>query len=163
MNIANGTYQSGGIITSTGTVEASRNVSFRAPTSITLLPGFEAKSASTFLAMIDNCVSAFEEAATFRTANSFSTSPSGSNTLRVFPNPFREIVTFDFSLKQSTAVSLHIFNMNGQLVHTLINQESKTAGNHQVNFTAYNLETGMYYATLRTPDQSLTKQLVLIK
>jgi len=163
MNIASGIYQSGGIITSTGTVEASSNVSFKAPNSITLLPGFEAKSSSIFLATIENCVSAFDEAATFRTANSFSNSPSGINTLQVFPNPFRETVTFAFSLAQPTAVSIHIFNMNGQLVHTLISQENKTAGNHQVDFTAYDMETGMYYATLRTPDQLLTKQLVLIK
>jgi len=41
--------------------------------------------------------------------------------IKVYPNPFTNYTNFEFNLKQSGKTSLKVYNLNGQLVNTLIN------------------------------------------
>jgi hypothetical protein len=48
-----------------------------------------------------------------------------------FPNPFNPETTIRYSLKEAGQVKINIFNMKGQMIRSLLN-ENKSAGNHRV-------------------------------
>ncbi|PID27023.1 MAG: hypothetical protein CR982_07555 [Candidatus Cloacimonadota bacterium] len=87
----------------------------------------------------------------------------GSTTLaQNYPNPFNPETTISFRNTMSGMVNLSVFNSNGELVKELLNSEMAT-GNHSVKFNALNLNAGVYFYTLTTPNASLTKKMVLVK
>ena len=79
-----------------------------------------------------------------------------------YPNPFNPTTTIQFSLNRTSDVTLEVFNITGQRVATLING-SLNAGSHQHTFDASNLSSGIYMYRLKTPEQMLTRQMILIK
>jgi hypothetical protein len=79
-----------------------------------------------------------------------------------FPNPFNPSTTISFRLAQSSLVRLQIFNLQGTLITTLID-EIRSEGSHRVNFNAMNLPTGAYIYRLETNHQNLYKTMMLIK
>jgi hypothetical protein len=78
-----------------------------------------------------------------------------------YPNPFKNETTIQFTLAQREKVTLTIFDMNGRVVKTLINNVSKDKGTHAVNFFSNALPPGMYYYTLNTEGYTQTKKMVL--
>jgi len=79
-----------------------------------------------------------------------------------YPNPFNPSTAIRFSIPEQTNVSLKIFNSIGQEVAALINGEM-TAGNHEVNFNASKLSSGIYFYRIETPAFTSTKKMILIK
>jgi len=79
-----------------------------------------------------------------------------------YPNPFNPSTTINFSIPKSTQVELTVFNMLGQKVKTLIN-ENLPSGNHSVNFNALNLSSGIYLYQLKTPTVTKSQRMVLLK
>lgn len=64
-----------------------------------------------------------------------------------YPNPFNPGTIINFNLKVDSKVSLKVFNVLGQEVAQLING-AITAGNHQVDFNASMLNSGIYFYRL---------------
>ena len=60
-----------------------------------------------------------------------------------YPNPFNPTTMINFNLRVDSKVSLKVFNILGQQVAQLVNG-SMVAGNHQINFNASNLNSGVY-------------------
>lgn len=79
-----------------------------------------------------------------------------------YPNPFNPSTSIRFSIPEQTNVSLKIFNSIGQEVASLINGEL-AAGNHEVNFNASKLSSGVYFYRIDTPAFTSTKKMILIK
>jgi len=79
-----------------------------------------------------------------------------------YPNPFNPVTQIKFTLPTAGNVKLNIYNINGQLVSELMN-ENKEAGFHTVNFNGNNLNSGMYFYTLEANGMSMTKKMVLTK
>jgi len=79
-----------------------------------------------------------------------------------YPNPFNPTTTINFSLTANSQINLAVYNINGQLVRTLVNK-NLVAGSHAVEFNAENLNSGVYFYRLSTPTSSLTKKMILIK
>jgi polyvinyl alcohol dehydrogenase (cytochrome) len=80
-----------------------------------------------------------------------------------YPNPFNPSTVINFSIpKENTMVSLKIFNSIGQEVAVLINQVV-SAGNHEVQFDATGLPSGLYFYTLNTSDFVETRKMLLLK
>ncbi len=80
-----------------------------------------------------------------------------------YPNPFNPSTAINFSIpNENTPVSLKIFNSLGQEVSTLLDQ-IVPAGNHEVQFDASGLSSGIYFYTLRTGDFVDSKKMLLIK
>lgn len=79
-----------------------------------------------------------------------------------YPNPFNPTTTIQFRLNEASKVNLDVFNMQGQKVAALIN-ENKSAGEHQVTFNAESLSSGIYIYRLQTGSHTLTRRMVLIK
>jgi hypothetical protein len=60
-----------------------------------------------------------------------------------YPNPFNPSTMINFNLKVDSKVTLKVFNILGQEVAKLVNG-AMTAGNHQVDFNASRLNSGVY-------------------
>ncbi|NCS89039.1 MAG: T9SS type A sorting domain-containing protein [Ignavibacteria bacterium] len=80
-----------------------------------------------------------------------------------YPNPFNPSTTIKFGLPKDSKVVLDVYNIVGQKVTTLINNESKEAGYHQVNFNASSLSSGIYLYKLTTDNFTSIKKFVLMK
>ncbi|MGE5437542.1 MAG: T9SS type A sorting domain-containing protein [Syntrophothermus sp.] len=79
-----------------------------------------------------------------------------------YPNPFNPSTTIKFSVVNEGMVTLRVFNMLGEVVSTLVN-ENLSNGNYTVNFDASKLSSGTYVYELQTGDVRLTKKMVLMK
>ena len=79
-----------------------------------------------------------------------------------YPNPFNPSTKIDFAIPQSSFVNLKIYNVLGEEVATLVN-ETKVAGNYEVNFNASNLPSGIYFYKLRAGSLTESKKMILLK
>jgi hypothetical protein len=84
-----------------------------------------------------------------------------------YPNPFNPETTIRFSLAQAGNVTLEIFNIRGQKITTLIDEEME-ASHHSIVWNGRNdsgsqMPSGMYLYRLSTPDYTKTKKMMLIK
>lgn len=79
-----------------------------------------------------------------------------------YPNPFNPSTVINFSIPNSGKVSLKIYNLLGQEMAVLIDQEMP-AGNHQAEFNAKQLSTGTYFYKLNAHGFTLTKKMMLVK
>jgi hypothetical protein len=79
-----------------------------------------------------------------------------------YPNPFNPVTTIEFTLKESSIVSLRIFNILGREVKTIINERLES-GSHQVEFDGGNLESGVYFYEIQANNFRDVKKLILLK
>jgi len=79
-----------------------------------------------------------------------------------YPNPFNPTTQIDFSIKIAGRVTLNVYNMLGQVVATLVNEEL-TPGSYKADFDGVNLASGVYVYRLIASDFSAIKKMVLIK
>jgi subtilisin family serine protease len=64
-----------------------------------------------------------------------------------YPNPFNPSTQIKFELPEMAEISIKVYNIVGQEVATLVNQEMQ-AGFHATNFKADHLSSGVYIARL---------------
>jgi hypothetical protein len=79
-----------------------------------------------------------------------------------YPNPFNPTTTINYSLPNSSFVKLVVYNSIGQEIATLVN-ETIAAGNHNVEFDASNLPSGIYFYKLQAGSFVETKKMILLK
>ena len=80
-----------------------------------------------------------------------------------YPNPFNPSTTIKFNLANSGNVVLRVYNIMGQLVKTVVNNEYRTAGEFSYSVRMDNLSSGVYFYTLTQGNLSVTKKMVLLK
>jgi len=79
-----------------------------------------------------------------------------------YPNPFNPATKINFNIKNSTFASLKVFDMTGREVKSLLN-ENVSAGSYEINFNASELNSGVYFYTLKTNEFTETKKMMLVK
>ena len=79
-----------------------------------------------------------------------------------YPNPFNPSTTMDLNLNESGYVSVKIYNVMGQLVSTLIEQDM-SAGYHTINWNANDMSSGMYLVRVHAGENMETQKIMLIK
>jgi len=79
-----------------------------------------------------------------------------------YPNPFNPSTKISFSLPIDNIVRLSIYNLLGEEVSVLVNGYKK-AGKYEIDWTAENLSSGIYFYKLQTEKLTLTKKMSLIK
>jgi hypothetical protein len=77
-----------------------------------------------------------------------------------FPNPFSSKTTINFTVKDRGLYTIKIFNLLGQQVAILFNQDI-SPGNHSVNFEANGLAPGMYIYSMQNKYAIMTKKMML--
>jgi hypothetical protein len=79
-----------------------------------------------------------------------------------YPNPFNPSTTIEFDIPTSGFVSLKVYNIRGQEITTLVNEEM-SQGNHKVEWKPENLSSGIYFYKFETKGYQETRKLVLMK
>jgi hypothetical protein len=84
-----------------------------------------------------------------------------------YPNPFNPTTQISFELPSSEFVRLEVYNMLGQKVRTLLN-ENQSAGIHQLTWDARDdigneLPAGIYYYQLKNKNFRQTRKMMLVK
>ena len=79
-----------------------------------------------------------------------------------YPNPFNPSTTIRFELPRGSMVTLKVYNILGQEVVTLLD-EDKPAGIFDVQFSAANMSSGIYVYRLQAKDFVSTRRMLLLK
>jgi polygalacturonase len=79
-----------------------------------------------------------------------------------YPNPFNPSTTIRYTLAEAGFVSLKVFDVLGNEVAQLVNDE-KPVGSYEVKFTADNLASGLYFYTLRIGGFVDTRKMVVVR
>jgi len=79
-----------------------------------------------------------------------------------YPNPFNPRTTISYWIPQTSFVIVKIYNLNGQLVESLVN-EQKTKGLHYVGWNANNLSSGTYIYLIQSNNFNDWGKCLLIK
>lgn len=79
-----------------------------------------------------------------------------------YPNPFNPSTVISYQVPVNTDVRLEVFNMLGQSVALLVN-EQKAAGSHTVSFDAAELSSGIYIYRIHSAGFNQTRKMLLIK
>lgn len=79
-----------------------------------------------------------------------------------YPNPFNPTTNIRFIIPEDGLVQLKIYNMLGEQVSTLLNDE-KTAGTYDVEFDASRLSSGIYIYKLSSNNFTQTRKMLLVK
>jgi hypothetical protein len=79
-----------------------------------------------------------------------------------YPNPFNPSTTIYYSLPKSSNVKLTVFDVLGNEIVTLVN-ENKLAGTHKMDFNAGYLASGVYFYKLVAGDFTQVRKMTLIK
>ena len=84
------------------------------------------------------------------------------------PNPFNPTTTIAFTVKEQGPVSLNVYNVAGQLVRTLVNDNRAPGLAHTIDWNGRNnrgqqVSSGVYFYKLVAKGFTKTKKMVLLK
>ncbi len=84
-----------------------------------------------------------------------------------YPNPFNPETTISFNMIENGPATVQVYNLRGQLVKTLLNDQVK-AGNQNVVWKGKdannkNVASGIYFYRITTPDNTIQKKMILQK
>jgi hypothetical protein len=82
-----------------------------------------------------------------------------------YPNPFNPTTKINFSLPKKENVSLKVYDILGNEVANLINNEAFSQGSYSYEFSAseFKFSSGVYFYILKTENFTSTKKMMLIK
>ncbi len=83
------------------------------------------------------------------------------------PNPFSNSTNIFFQTRKSAQVKVDIYNVKGQLVNSVLNQEIN-AGEHTITWNGNDsngnrCSAGVYFYKVTSPEKSVTKKMILMK
>jgi len=81
-----------------------------------------------------------------------------------YPNPFNPSTTISFDIPDATNrnTSLHIYDITGKLVETLVNKVLPS-GSHAVTWDPKNLSSGLYIVQLKVGNKTSNQKLTFLK
>jgi photosystem II stability/assembly factor-like uncharacterized protein len=79
-----------------------------------------------------------------------------------YPNPFNPVTKIMFTLPVAEKVELKVFDLFGREVSELISDHFPV-GNHEIEFNAGTLASGIYFYRLRTSRYSEIKKMIILK
>jgi len=81
-----------------------------------------------------------------------------------YPNPFDNVTTIDFEIKEQAQISIVIYNVSGAEVKSLLN-EKKSVGKYSINWdgtdnSGTKLSSGMYYYIFTSNNKYMYKKMI---
>ncbi|MGE5681210.1 MAG: T9SS type A sorting domain-containing protein [Bacillota bacterium] len=80
-----------------------------------------------------------------------------------YPNPFNPSTNIKFDLPENGNVSLKIYDMQGRLVQTVLDNVYKAGGTYEYKVNMNKLSSGIYLYTLQQNGRLQTKKMALLK
>ena len=99
--------------------------------------------------------------------NTDSNIPECINPVHCYPNPFNPQVNISFELEETSSIELHIYNVKGQLVKTLVD-ELYRPGKYILNWDGRDnndtkVSSGVYYYRFTTDDNAYNGKMLMLK
>jgi len=84
------------------------------------------------------------------------------------PNPFNPETNITYQVPKTSLVKIEVFNLLGQRIKTLVNEEKKTPGTYQVNWNGMDeqgksMVSGIYLYRMQTLYFSQMKRMILLR
>lgn len=79
-----------------------------------------------------------------------------------FPNPANTLTTINFQVQEPGKVTIQLYTLDGKWLQEIVN-ENKNPGNYQAHVDISNLATGIYIYQLITPNNILSKKMVVMR
>ena len=79
-----------------------------------------------------------------------------------YPNPFNPETTFSFNIGSLQETSLRIYDIQGRLIETLI-QDKINPGFHNMTWNASEVATGVYFVKLISGEKIKTRKIMVLK
>ncbi len=86
---------------------------------------------------------------------------NNSASVEVYPNPYSDKATINYTLADAEKVSASVYDIMGQKITTLVADEMQDAGMHQLEFRG--ALAGVYVLKLQVGQNSLVQKLVQVK
>jgi flagellar hook assembly protein FlgD len=85
-----------------------------------------------------------------------------------YPNPFNPTTNISFEISEKCKITLSIYNIKGQLVRKLVDNETFKKGSHSVMWDGKNnngkeVSSNVYLYRLRVGDKSISKKMLLVR
>jgi alpha-tubulin suppressor-like RCC1 family protein len=81
-----------------------------------------------------------------------------STNISVYPNPTNDIINVDYTLENSTKITIQITNIQGQIINEI--KIDRNSGTQTETIDLSNQSSGMYFITLTTENNSFTSKVV---
>ena len=78
------------------------------------------------------------------------------------PNPARNKTTISYSIKKAGHVNISVYNMIGQKVMTVVNEDKK-AGIYKTSIDTKKLNSGVYFYKINANDFSMSRKFMVVK
>jgi len=75
-------------------------------------------------------------------------------------NPIQDEGRLSFDLKEASNISIHLYDINGRLVKTIVPPADYSEGLHIIDWNAADLVSGLYISVLRTPTQVMAQKIL---
>lgn len=83
--------------------------------------------------------------------------------LDVFPNPFNTTISIAYNVHEKMKILIDVSDISGRKIETLVDEKIE-AGKHTINWTpAEDVHSGLYFIRIQTDDETLIKQVILVK
>jgi hypothetical protein len=84
-----------------------------------------------------------------------------------FPNPFNPSLTIPFDLSKDGRVTIKIYNLKGQLIKNLLNENKKAANYYIVwdgkDNNGHIVSAGTYIVRMNAPEYNSSHKIVMVK
>ncbi len=89
-------------------------------------------------------------------------SPAKYSLEQNYPNPFNPATKIKYSLPQTSRVQIKVFDVLGNEVAVLVNEE-KPAGIYELSWNAASLPSGVYFYQIKAGSYAAAKKAILLK
>ena len=88
--------------------------------------------------------------------------PTSFALLQNYPNPFNPTTTFTLDIPYSSFVTIKVYNLLGQEVATIANEQLNT-GRYERTFDARSMSSGVYFYRLTADGFTDVKKFVILR
>lgn len=81
--------------------------------------------------------------------------------VNIFPNPSDQEFNLTYTATSTEALTVEIYNLDGRLLHTILETSTLPIGTHHFSWSAHDLLPGIYLIQMKTNDMLANKKWVL--
>lgn len=79
-----------------------------------------------------------------------------------YPNPFKDVTRIRYTLANNSNVQFEVTDITGKVVMQM-NEGSKSAGTYNIDLAADNFNSGVYYYSIITDTEKVTKKMIVVE